>query len=73
MQDFHGKSSIWREDDFFHQQIKLTFTEETSKVLHFENRSEISWNFWNVVLEKNGEQLEWPCEKWWSMTQSQRG
>jgi len=41
MQDFHGKSSIQQEDDFFHKQIKLKLQEESSKMLHFENRSEI--------------------------------
>ena len=41
MQDFHGKSGIQQENDFFHKQIKLKFQEESSKVLHFENRSEI--------------------------------
>jgi hypothetical protein len=30
---FHGKSSIQQEDSF-HQQIRLKFKEETSKVLH---------------------------------------
>jgi hypothetical protein len=68
----------------FHQQIGLTFKEETSKVLHLEHsfvwcwilgtseiRSEIPVKFWNVVLEKYGEdQLDWSCEKW-SIIQSQ--
>jgi hypothetical protein len=40
MQDFHGKSGNQQEDAFFHEQIKLKFQEESSKVLHFENRSE---------------------------------
>jgi hypothetical protein len=44
------------------------------KVDTSENRSEVSGKFWNVVLEKNGEDsLDWSCEKWRSITQSQRG
>jgi hypothetical protein len=32
---------------------------------------EVSGKFWNVVLEKNGEdQLDRSCEKWRSITQS---
>jgi hypothetical protein len=39
-----------------------------------ESRSEVSGKFWNVVLEKNGEdQLDRSCEKWRSITQSQGG
>jgi hypothetical protein len=39
-----------------------------------ENRSEISGNFWNVVLQKVREdELDRSCEKWRSMTKSQRG
>jgi hypothetical protein len=26
-----------------------------------------------VVLEKDGDQLDWSCEKWRSITESQRG
>jgi hypothetical protein len=38
-----------------------------------ESWSEITGKFWNVVLEKDGEDnLDWSCEKW-SITQSQRG
>jgi hypothetical protein len=38
------------------------------------NRSEVSGQFWNVVLEKDGEdQLDRSCEKWRSITQSQGG
>jgi hypothetical protein len=63
-----------------HQQIK--FEEETSKVPHlqhsfvlcwnldtWESRSEITGKFWNVVLEKDGEdKLDRSCEKWRSFT-----
>ena len=36
------------------------------------NRSEKPGKFWNVVLEKDGEdQLDRPCEKWRSVTSSQ--
>jgi hypothetical protein len=85
IQDCHGKRSIQQEEDSFHQQIGLKFKEETSKVLHLEHcfvwcwnvdtsesRSEVSGEFWNVVLEKNGEdQLDRSCEKLRSITQSQ--
>jgi hypothetical protein len=38
-----------------------------------EIRSELPGKFWNVMLEKNGEdQLDRSCEKW-SITQSQGG
>ena len=61
----------------FYQQIGLKFEEETSKMLHLEHgfiwcwnldasgsRSEIPGKFWNVVLEKDGEdQLDRSCEK----------
>jgi hypothetical protein len=67
---------------FFNQQIWLKFEEETSKVLHLEHRfvwcwnvdiwesgSEVSGKFWDLVLEKNGEdQLDRSCEKWRSIT-----
>jgi hypothetical protein len=75
-----------QEEDSFRQQTGLKFKEETSKVLHLkhsfvwcwnvdtsENGSEVSWKFWNVVLEKNGDQLDRSREKWRSITQSQRG
>jgi hypothetical protein len=65
----------------FHQQTGLLFKKETSEMLHLEHtfvrcvwcwdldisesRSEIRWEFWNVVLEKDAEdQLDQPCEKW---------
>jgi hypothetical protein len=74
-------------EDSFHQQIELKFEEETSKVLHLEHsfawcwnvdtpesRSEIPGKFWNVVLEKNGEeQSDQSLEKWRSITYSQGG
>jgi hypothetical protein len=38
------------------------------------NKSKVCGKFWNVVLEKNGEdQLDQSCEKWRSITQSQGG
>ena len=38
-----------------------------------ENSSEVPWKFWNVVLEKDGEdQLDRSYEKW-SLTYSQGG
>ena len=61
------KSSIWQEEDSFHQKTGLKFKEETSEVLRLklcivwywkldtsESRSEILVNFWNVLLEKDG-------------------
>ena len=48
----------------FNEQIGLKFKKETSEVLHFvwrwdlknwDSRSEISRRFWNVLLEKDGE------------------
>ena len=62
-------------------QIGLKFEEETSKMLHMEHgfvwcwnldasgsRSEIPGKFWNVVLEKDGEdQLDRSCVKWRSV------
>jgi hypothetical protein len=47
----HNKSSTQQEEDFSHQQIGLTFDEQTSKVLHFEHldtsksRSEVPGKF----------------------------
>ena len=70
----------------FHQQIGLQFKAESSEVLHLEHnivwcwnldttesRSEIPGKFLNVVLEKNGDQLDRSCEEWRSITQSQGG
>jgi hypothetical protein len=66
------------QEDSFHQQIGVKFKEGTSKMQRLkyrfiwswnldtsESRSEISGKFWNVVLEKDGEdQLDRQCEKW---------
>jgi hypothetical protein len=41
------------------------------KVDTSERRSEIPGKFWNLVLEKDGNQLDWSCEKWRSVTKSQ--
>jgi len=44
------------------------------KIAGFESRSEIDGRFWNVVLEKDGEnQLGRSCEKWRSFIERQRG
>jgi hypothetical protein len=58
--------------------------EEIMKVLHLEyslvwrwnldiseSRSGIPLKFWNVMLEKDGDQLDQSCEKWRSITRSQ--
>jgi len=68
------------------QQIGLKFKEETSNVLHLEysfvrywnldtleNRSELPVEFWNVVSEKNGNQLDRLYENWRNVTNSQGG
>jgi hypothetical protein len=70
----HRKSGIQREEESFRQQIGLKFKDQTSEMQHLEhswsldasgNRSEVPRNFFNVVLEKDGEdQLDWSCEKW---------
>ena len=68
----------------FYQQIRLKFEEETSEMLRVRlehgsvwcqnldapgNRLETPGKFWNVVLEKDGEdQLDRSCEKWRSVT-----
>jgi len=85
-QDCHGKSSIQQEEeDSLHQQIGLIFKDVTSKMPHLEysfvwywnldnskSRSEISGKFWNVVLEKDGQdQLDQSREKWKSVINSQ--
>jgi hypothetical protein len=32
------------------------------------------WKYWNMMLEKDGkDQLDWACETWRSITQSQGG
>ena len=70
------------ERNIIYQQIGLKFGEETSEMLRLEhgyvwcwnldapgNRSETPVKFWNVVLEKDGEdQLDQSCEKWRSVT-----
>ena len=74
--------NLQQEEDSFYQQIGLKFEEETSKMLHLDHgfvwcwnldasgsRSEIPGKFWNVVLEKDGEdQLDRSCEEWSSVT-----
>ena len=76
-----------QQEGFFHYQTGLKFKEKTSKVLHLDysfewcwnldtsdSRSEVPGKFWNVVLEKDGEdQLDWSCEKWRSVTHSLEG
>ena len=66
----------------FNKHIGLKFEEETNKMLYLEHgfvwcwtldasgsRSETPEKFWNVVLEKDGEdQLDRSCEKWRSVT-----
>ena len=68
-----------------YQQIGLKFKEQSSEVLRLRhgsvwcwnldaagNRSETRGKYWNVVLEKDGEdQSERSCEKWRSVTWSQ--
>lgn len=39
IQDFYGKSGIQKKEDSFHQQIGLTFMEETSEILYLEHSS----------------------------------
>ena len=82
----HGKSSFQQQEDSFHQQMRFRLKGEFSKVLHLEHsfvqcwnldisesRSEIPWEFWNVVPEKDGEdQLDRSC-KTWSTTYSPGG
>jgi len=77
-----GIRCIQQEEDSFYQQIGLKFEEETNKMLHLEHgfvwcwnldasgsRSEIPGKFWNVVLQKDGEdQLDRSCEKWRRVT-----
>ena len=62
------QKQYWKEEDSFYQKTGLKFKEETSEVLHLEhtiiwcwnldtseNRSQIVGKFWNVMLEKDGE------------------
>jgi len=73
---------IWNFIRYWLRQVALGIEEEASEVLHLEHRFIWSWNliasgsiseipgtFWNVVLEKDGEdQLDRPCEKRRSIT-----
>jgi hypothetical protein len=49
--------------------FKIPFSEETHKIrvlkgVSVHGTSETPWKFWNVVLEKDGnDQLDWSCEK----------
>jgi hypothetical protein len=74
--DCHGKSIIQREEDSFQQQTRLQLKEVVTEVLHLECSFVWCWNldtwecmsetpgkFWNVVLEKVGDQLGRSCEK----------
>jgi len=49
----HGKS---RNEESFHQQIGLKFTEEASEVLHTEYRFVWCWN-WDI--SENGPEIYW--------------
>ena len=75
--DFHGRSSILKNEEWFISRFFLKFKEQTSKVLHFGHsfvwcwnldtvvtRSEIPQTFWNFMLEKDGDQVDQLCEKW---------
>jgi len=44
IQNCQGNSSIQQEEDSFHQQNRIKFKEETSKVLHLENNFVWCWN-----------------------------
>jgi hypothetical protein len=70
--------------EIFHQQIVPEFKEETIKVLHLkhsfvrcwkldttESRSRIPGKFWNVVLQKDGENQGTPIL--WEVKESRRG
>jgi hypothetical protein len=79
-----AKPAINRKKTLFTRKLNLHFKEETSKVLHLDqsilcyrnldtldNRLEIAEKFWNVVLEKDGEdQFNRTCENWRNTTQS---
>jgi hypothetical protein len=81
IQECHNKNCIQQKDSF-HQQTGLVFKEETSKCYVWsiglcgaetsdtsEIRSETPGKFWNVVLEKDGEdQLDRSCDRWSSIT-----
>ena len=74
--DIWTSIAMLKQEDSLHQQTGLKFKEGTNKVLHLqhnsvlywnldtsENRSEIPQQVWNVVLEKDGDQLDQSCEK----------
>ena len=81
-QCIHGKSCSQQEEGSFYWHIGFEIEEETSKLLHLKHsfiwcwnldasgsRSETPGKFWNVVLEKDGEdQLDLSCEKRRSIT-----
>jgi len=61
------KTAFKKEEDSFRQEIRLKRKEKTSKMLHSEHRivqcwnldtsdyrTEVSWKYWNVGLEKIG-------------------
>ena len=72
----HGKSGV-QEEDSLNQQIRLKFKEETNRMLYLgfiflwcwnldtlKSRLDIPGKFWNMVVEKDGEdQLDRSCEK----------
>ena len=71
-----AKAAFNKKKIFFYQQIGLKFEEETSEILRLEHGSVWCWNldapgkrsetpgkFWNVVVEKDGDQLDRSCEK----------
>jgi len=62
------------------------FGEETNEMLHLEHsfiwrwnedtsgsRLKIPWKFWNMVLEKDGDQFDRSYEKWRNVAQKERG
>jgi hypothetical protein len=66
-----GKSSIYQED-FFPRKLELYVKYYVWSTALYgveiwalrKKRSEITWKFWNVLLEKHGEdQLNQSCEK----------
>ena len=80
-----AKAAFSKKKTLFTSKLDLKFEEETNKMLRLEHgfvrcwnldasgsRSEIRGKFWNVVLEKAGEdQLDRSREKWRSVTYSQ--
>jgi hypothetical protein len=75
-------TALNKKKNFFRQQIGFKLKEETGKVLHLEHNFVWCWNldtsvsrsgipgkFWDVVLQKDGEdKLDRSCEKWRSIT-----